>query len=328
MEKAIQLTLFDYKEMPLAELEGIIERGLVTFIEVGLALLAIREGEKYKDAGYTDFNVYIEERWGMSHNYGLEKLNAGYISSEIVAIATISPTHEAQVRPLCRLGTKERPEHDWPQPECWIDAWSRACDLAGENGEPALPTAKEVKFIVDQMLWQEPPPIPPGKYRVIYADPPWQYGDKLIEGYGAAEHHYPSMSIDALCELPIKGLAADNSVLFLWVTSPMLAECFEVINTWGFEYKASFVWDKVKHNFGHYNSVRHELLLLCTRGSCVPENSELFDSVQQIERSPEHSEKPEEFRRIIEALYTHGPYLELFGRKKVEGWEVWGNAIG
>ena len=181
-----------------------------------------------------------------------------------------------------------------------------------------------------EKIWQmnnveEPPPIPIGKYRIIYADPPWKYGDQLIDGYGAAEHHYPTMTIDQLCELPIKELGADNSVLFMWVTSPVLDECFEVIRSWGYHYKASFIWDKVKHNYGHYNSVRHEILLLCTRGSCLPDNSELFDSVQQIERSDEHSKKPQEFRSIIENLYTSGPKIELFARGEYDGWKTWGN---
>ena len=67
-------------------------------------------------------------------------------------------------------------------------------------------------------------------------------------------------------------LAAPDAVLFLWVPSPLLADGWPLIAAWGFTYKASFVWDKVKHNYGHYNSVRHELLLIAPRGSCLPEN--------------------------------------------------------
>ena len=115
----------------------------------------------------------------------------------------------------------------------------------------------------------------PEKYSVIYADPPWKYSDKLIDGYGAAEHHYPPMSIKELCSLPVKQRAADNAVLFMWVTAPFVDECWPIIDSWGFEYKTCFVWDKVKHNFGHYNSVRHELLLVCTRGTYLPETNEL-----------------------------------------------------
>lgn len=174
---------------------------------------------------------------------------------------------------------------------------------------------------------RRPVELPDGKYRIIYADPPWQYGNKGLDEYGHAERHYPTLSIADLCEMEVEELATDDAVLFLWVTSPLLAECFAVINAWGFEYKTSFVWDKIKHNFGHYNSVRHELLLVCTRGSCVPDNKTLYDSVQSIERA-QHSTKPEEFRRIIDDLYPHGSRIELFARTRAEGWHVFGNEPG
>lgn len=168
------------------------------------------------------------------------------------------------------------------------------------------------------------PQLPDGKYRIFYADPPWKYGDDLVDGYGPAANHYPSMTIAELCEMPVEGMAHDDAVLFLWATSPFLEDSFKVINAWGFTYKSSFVWDKVRHNYGHYNSVRHEILLVCTRGSCTPDVKELHDSVVSIERSV-HSEKPKEFRELIEGLYTHGNRIELFARTESEGWSVWGN---
>jgi len=170
------------------------------------------------------------------------------------------------------------------------------------------------------------PQKPTGKYRIIYADPPWKYGDQLTEAYGATRYHYPTMTISELCFLPVKDLSEDNAVLFMWVTSPILAECWPVIKAWGFQYRASFIWDKIKHNMGHYNSVRHEFLLLCIKGSCLPDTTKLIDSVQTIERKG-HSEKPEEFRKIIEKLYTHGAKIELFAREDHAGWDVWGNEI-
>lgn len=161
------------------------------------------------------------------------------------------------------------------------------------------------------------------KYRVIYADPPWSYNDKQnIEMLGGAEKHYLTMPLDEICKLPIP--AEDNAVLFIWVTSPMLEDSFKVINAWGFKYKTSFVWDKVAHNMGHYNSVRHEFLLICTRGSCTPDVAKLFDSVVSIERT-EHSRKPKEFRDMIDTLYPIGNRLEMFAREAPEGWDVWGN---
>lgn len=169
--------------------------------------------------------------------------------------------------------------------------------------------------------------LPSAKYRVFYADPPWSYNDKCDDGAiqsGGAEKHYPSMTIPELCALKIRDLAMADAVLFLWVTSPLLFECAPLIEAWGFRYKASFVWDKVKHNLGHYNSVRHEFLLVCTRGSCMPDTKKLIDSVQSIERTT-HSTKPEEFRNIIEELYPHGKKLEMFARKQSKGWETFGN---
>jgi len=169
---------------------------------------------------------------------------------------------------------------------------------------------------------------PKGKYRVIYADPPWKYGDERAGGnHGGAIDHYPTMSLQELSDMPVDELAEDDAVLFMWATSPQLEDSFRLLNCWGFKYKTQFIWDKVKHNMGHYNSVRHEILLIATKGSCTPDNKKLFDSVQTIERTDKHSEKPEEFRNIIDTLYTYGNKIELFARKKVEGWEGYGNEL-
>lgn len=167
------------------------------------------------------------------------------------------------------------------------------------------------------------------KYRVIYADPCWSYNDKQeIPNLGGATKHYKTMTIAELCALPVPAITEDDAVLFLWVTSPLLEECFDVIRAWGFKYKTSFVWDKIKHNMGHYNSVRHELLLVCTKGSCTPDKKKLYDSVQSIERNDNHSEKPDEFTDIIDTLYSHGDRIELFARKaRRKNWHYWGNEI-
>jgi N6-adenosine-specific RNA methylase IME4 len=173
--------------------------------------------------------------------------------------------------------------------------------------------------------------MPKGKYRVIYADPPWSYNDKqsgeISDSYGAAEKHYPSMSLGELSALPVRDFTAKDAVLFLWVTSPLLPEGLKLASDWGFKYKASFIWDKVKHNMGHYNSVRHEQLLVCTKGSCTPDKVKLFDSVQSIERTKKHSQKPDEFRKIIDTLYPLGSRIELFAREAADGWDAWGNEV-
>jgi len=174
--------------------------------------------------------------------------------------------------------------------------------------------------------------LPSEKFRIIYADPPWEYGNKDIgEGlsYGPAAGHYPPMSMAALTALDVGALAARDAVLFLWVTSPMLPQGLELMKAWGFEYKASFVWNKLSHNFGHYNSVRHEFLLLGTRGSCLPNKKTLDPSVVDLKRSKVHSAKPPEFRAMIDSMYPKGKRIELFACGALpKSWRAWGAEPG
>ena len=165
--------------------------------------------------------------------------------------------------------------------------------------------------------------FPEGKYRIIYADPPWSYGDNRT-GIGGAIEQYPTMSLEDICKLPVPDITDENAVLFLWATTPLIREGLQVIESWGFEYKTLFTWDKVRSFFGHYNAVAQEFLLIGTKGSCLPDSNILPHSVVRIEKG-RHSEKPEGFRQLIDSMYKYGNRVELFARKKTEGWEVYGN---
>jgi len=190
----------------------------------------------------------------------------------------------------------------------------------------SLPTIDEEEI--------ETPELPEGEYNVIYADPPWQYNVGEQHGKeGTVQEttlstHYPSISIEKICDLPVPNIVAKDAVLFLWATPPLVwsQEAFQVISSWGFEAKACFVWDKMKHNVGHYNSVRHEFLIIAIKGSYPLHHKKLYPSIQSIKRT-KHSAKPEEFRKIIDDIYCKGkrPYIDLFGRGKApKGWIFWG----
>lgn len=237
--------------------------------------------------------------------------NLGYISRRIAeperAIAP-SLSHAAEVAPMDRSDQVR-----------WLDkakteGWTRN-ELRKE-----IKAASRRKVIEGQAVLE-------GQYRVIYADPPWKYGDRPPSGSGAQDH-YPGMTIEEICSLPVAAHAMPNAVLFMWVTAPFLLlnpGPREVIEAWGFEYKTGGVWDKVLSGGGHYFAIKHEHLVIATRGSCLPDRpTPSPDSVQTIRRDGEHSEKPEEYRKLIESMYD-GPYLELFGRKKAKGWKVFGN---
>lgn len=171
------------------------------------------------------------------------------------------------------------------------------------------------------------------KFGVIYADPPWSF--EVYSGKGkqrSADRHYDCMSLDDIKALPVPALAAEDCALFLWSVWPEIPGALEVISAWGFTYKtAGFVYVKetrggngLHWGMGYWTRANTEPCLLATRGSPKRQAKD----VHQVLMSPvgEHSRKPEETQARIERLLP-GPYLEMFGRRPMPGWSVWGNQI-
>jgi len=173
--------------------------------------------------------------------------------------------------------------------------------------------------------------FPNKKYQIIYADPPWRYNDKNCNG--ACAKHYSTLSIQDICELQISEISDDNSVLFIWITYPMLKEGLDVIASWGFSYKTiAFQWIKLnKKNglpffgLGRWTRGNTEACFLATKGKPTRINKSIFQIVQSpIEK---HSKKPDIIREQIINLMGDLPRIELFAREKKEGWDAWGNEI-
>jgi len=74
------------------------------------------------------------------------------------------------------------------------------------------------------------------KFDIIYADPPWTYNDTANSGKRGVAHKYPLLTNYEIQRLPIEKIAAENSVCFLWVTSPLLKEGINTLEVWGFRY--------------------------------------------------------------------------------------------
>ena len=161
-------------------------------------------------------------------------------------------------------------------------------------------------------------------YPVIYVDPPWRYDYSETEGR-AIENQYPTMSLDEIKALDINTITTDDCVMFMWATSPKLAESLEVIAAWGFSYRTCAVWDKQKIGMGYYFRQQHELLLVAVKGSPpTPKPENRPSSVLSYPRG-KHSAKPVEVYEIIEAMYPEMPKLEMFSRNPRAGWGSWGN---
>ena len=194
------------------------------------------------------------------------------------------------------------------------------------DGEMTIERAKR-EIIKEKQKNMPKPELPTGTYEVIYADPPWSYDNSGFNQSAASQ--YPTMSVDKICQLDVKRLCTDNSILFMWATSPLLPEALEVIKAWGFEYKASMVWVKDRApGMGWWVNTKHELLLMASMPSALNVNhpAKKFDSVIEAPVT-RHSAKPDVFYELIEEMYA-GPKIELFARNKRQGWEAsWGNEV-
>jgi len=168
------------------------------------------------------------------------------------------------------------------------------------------------------------------RYAVLYADPPWHF-EVYNEESGierAAGNHYPTMSLEDICALPVLSLATPAAALFMWTTVPHLRESFQVLDAWGFEYKTNIVWVKDKIGLGYFVRNQHELLLIATRGDMpTPLSANRPSSVITAPRR-EHSRKPDEAYALIERMYPELPRIELFARQTRLGWAAWGNEVG
>jgi N6-adenosine-specific RNA methylase IME4 len=173
-------------------------------------------------------------------------------------------------------------------------------------------------------------------YRVIYADPPWTFSTYSRKGKGrSAEAYYDCLPLPEIKALPVADWAADDCVLLLWATDPLLPRAFEVIEAWGFAYKTvGFYWAKLQKTadpvlytaasfftgLGFWTRANPELCLLATRGHPHRRRSDVRKLIVSPRR--EHSRKPDAAYDRIEALCP-GPYLEMFARASRPGWDVW-----
>ena len=173
------------------------------------------------------------------------------------------------------------------------------------------------------------------KYKIILADPPWSYNDKMSGPSFSFGPKYETQSKQWISKLPIREISENNCCLFLWVTSPLLDEGISVMEDWGFKYKTiAFCWSKytkngnLVSNLGRWTMGNIELCLLGVKGK--PNSWRRDKSIKQLIQATRtrHSEKPNEARkRIVRLLGDDKTRIELFARQKTEGWDVWGNEV-
>lgn len=171
------------------------------------------------------------------------------------------------------------------------------------------------------------------KYNIIYADPPWQYRSKECLAKksilnGSLNYHYSTMSMNEIKNLPIPKICEKDCLLFLWVVSPMLDDCIEVLKSWGFKYSTiGFIWHKQKTNPSSYTMSECEICLIGKKGK-IPSPRGARNIRQHLsEKRTQHSAKPNEVRNRINLMFPNQQKIELFARQYADGWDCWGDEV-
>ncbi len=161
---------------------------------------------------------------------------------------------------------------------------------------------------------------PEGLFDVIVIDPPWNYGTQYNAGTRRVANPYPEMTTEEISniELPAK----DDCVLYLWATHKYLFEAKKIMDNWGFEYKATLVWNKEQMGMGDWFRMQCEFCLVGIKGKPLFANQSERDIINEQRR--EHSRKPEAFYEMVNRLNA-GRKLDYFSRTSRDGWSVYGN---
>lgn len=167
---------------------------------------------------------------------------------------------------------------------------------------------------------------PFGGWQVVIADPPWKFASNSdAKPAKSARGHYKTMPLKQIKEIPVQQMVAQDALLLLWATVPMLPQGLDVLKAWGFKYKSQIVWDKAHIGTGYWARNRHEIVLIGRRRKFPCLKPALFPASVILEKRREHSRKPDYIHNIINERFPEMSKLELFGRCAREGWTVLGN---
>lgn len=169
-------------------------------------------------------------------------------------------------------------------------------------------------------------------YSLLVIDPPWSFKTFSAKGWGkSAQRHYRCMSLPEIAALPVRDLAANDCLVWLWATAPMLDQQMAILKGWGARYVSSGVWLKTsptgKPTFGGGYSFRncHEHILLGAFGRPKIVSRSVRSALVEMRR--EHSRKPDAAYVAARALVPYGRAADLFAREVRPGWDGWGNEI-
>lgn len=179
---------------------------------------------------------------------------------------------------------------------------------------------------------------PRGNYGTIIADPPWPLrgGKGGTQGYSktmSADVQYNIMTVKQIAALRVQDIAMPDSHLYMWVVSMYLQDGLAVMREWGFRYVTNVAWfmDDESVGLGQYFRTKHQLCLFGVRGQPPYRRDEETGKRPAVpsafaSKRMGHSQKPSFIHWAAEQV-SPGPRIELFARRRVKGWDAWGNEL-
>jgi N6-adenosine-specific RNA methylase IME4 len=261
--------------------EGL-EQAVEAYFAIGHRLLAARRILLAK----RDFGAWVEQQ-----NFGLER-------TRVWELMTLAEHEDEARRMLCahNIGTSKLARQLSAANGEGRDRRSIGAGLGHSNGDGETPLT----------------------FPTIVIDPPWRYDN--VATRGAAEDHYPTMSLGELADLDIPG--TNNAHVYLWVTNAFLADGFDLLAAWGYRYKTTLTWCKPQIGLGNYFRNNTEHVLFGVRGSLSTNANDI--GTWFVADRGQHSAKPESFYDLVERS-SPGPFLEMFARRRRFGWHTWGD---
>jgi len=315
----------------------------------GRLIAGQRRLEACRTLGWTEVSVTVVDLYQAARGEAHENfVRKDLLPSEIVALKrAIEPLESRDARErqghkadLCHPATVAEGQRSYPgEARDKIARYLGVGRTTIERAEAVVDAAddepEEYGYLVEQMdrsgkvagvyrrltimkqareLEAAPPTLPSGPFHVIVADPPWRYesGSSLP---------YPTMALEDIKAMPVRDIAEDNSILWLWTTNAHLRVAFEVVEAWGFEYKTLLTWVKDRVGTGDWLRGQTEHCILSARGRPIVQLANQTTALNGIRR--EHSRKPEEFYALVDQLCP-GSKVELFSRQQRKGWRAFG----
>lgn len=175
------------------------------------------------------------------------------------------------------------------------------------------------------------------KYRVIYADPAWNFKSKKSGGSmkSGASQKYTTTPIDRMKVLPVPSVADENCLLVMWWVGSMPQEAIDLCHAWGFRLvtMTGFVWRKLTKKgkpffgMGYTTRAGSECAMIAVKGKLanIIDDHGVRSVIEAV--VGEHSAKPKEFHEAIEQLCGDVERLEMFARSERDGWDCWGDGV-